>query len=66
MSTSSCLINFQMLPKLEKEVFEWENKYKAMEAIKRSKEKVKALKNELAWSYVHAAEEVWFYFIILL
>ena len=50
-----------MLPKLEKEVFEWENKYKAMEAIKRSKEKVKALKNELAWSYVHAAEEVRFY-----
>ena len=46
------------MPKLEKEVRDWEHKFKAMDAIKDAKSKVKALKNEMAWSYVNATKTV--------
>ncbi|XP_067678031.1 structural maintenance of chromosomes protein 6-like isoform X2 [Haliotis asinina] len=44
------------LPVLEKEVLEWEHKFKSLDAIDELKKKVKNLKNEMAWSLVAAKE----------
>ena len=51
----------QTLPKLEKEVFDWEQKYKSLTAIDELKNKVKQLKNELAWAWVIEKEKVQIY-----
>ncbi|ESP03334.1 hypothetical protein LOTGIDRAFT_137540, partial [Lottia gigantea] len=40
------------LPILEKEVLKWEQRFKAFNALDMLKERVKQLKNELAWSIV--------------
>ena len=42
----------QMLPKLEKEVLEWEQKYKSLTAIDDLKKKIDKLKEEMAWAFV--------------
>ncbi|XP_048256019.1 structural maintenance of chromosomes protein 6-like isoform X1 [Haliotis rufescens] len=44
------------LPTLEKEVLEWEHKFKSLDAIDELKKNVKHLKNEMAWSLVAAKE----------
>jgi hypothetical protein len=49
---------FQSLPKLEAEVIDWEQKFKALEALDSLKEKVKRLKNEMAWAFVTEKEKV--------
>ncbi|CAI9728495.1 maintenance of chromosomes 6-like isoform X2 [Octopus vulgaris] len=42
----------ESFPELESEVKEWEKKYKAFSALENQKEKIKALKSEMAWSLV--------------
>ena len=48
----------QTLPKLEKEVLDWEQKYKSLTAIDDLRKKMAALKNELAWAWVIDKEKV--------
>ncbi len=43
---------------LEKRVREYERKFKALDAIRNAKDKVARLRGELAWAWVHAAEQV--------
>ena len=49
---------FKMLPKLEKEVLEWEQKYKSLTAIDDLKKKIDKLKEEMAWAFVIDKEKV--------
>ena len=49
---------WQVLPALEKEVREWEQKFRVMDAIKNAKDKLKRLKQEMAWSYVNMTRSV--------
>ncbi|KAL5021926.1 hypothetical protein ScPMuIL_001081, partial [Solemya velum] len=42
----------QTLPHLEEEVLEWEQKFKALDALDELKTKVQQLKEEMAWSFV--------------
>ena len=55
----TCNFRFvQTLPQLEKEVEELEKKYKAFTSVDVLEEKIKNLKNELAWSFVQENEKV--------
>ncbi|KAK3592068.1 hypothetical protein CHS0354_019324 [Potamilus streckersoni] len=47
----------QTLPKLEKEVLQWEQKFKALNAIDNLREKTKRLKDEMAWAFVIEKEK---------
>ncbi|KAJ8311272.1 hypothetical protein KUTeg_011176 [Tegillarca granosa] len=46
-----------ILPKLEKEVLDWEQKFKALDCLDNLQEKVRKLKNEMAWSCVIEKEK---------
>ncbi len=48
----------ETLPNLEREVFEWEEKYKALTSIEDLKEKVDKLKEELIWAVICEREKV--------
>ena len=48
----------QTLPDLEKEVFEWEQKYKAIDSLDNLRQKITHLKNEIAWALIHEKEKV--------
>ena len=37
---------------------EWEQKFRVMDAIKNAKDKLKRLKQEMAWSYVNMTRSV--------
>ncbi|XP_052075729.1 structural maintenance of chromosomes protein 6-like isoform X4 [Mytilus californianus] len=47
----------QMLPKLEKEVLEWEQKFKSLTAIDDLKRKIDRLKEDMAWAFVIEKEK---------
>lgn len=46
------------MPILEKEVLEWEQKYKSLTAIKELQNKIKFLKDNMAWAFVIEKERV--------
>ncbi|XP_060083255.1 structural maintenance of chromosomes protein 6-like [Ylistrum balloti] len=46
----------QSLPILEKEVLDWERKYKSLTAIKELQNKIKELKDSMAWAFVMEKE----------
>ncbi|XP_045158887.2 structural maintenance of chromosomes protein 6-like isoform X2 [Mercenaria mercenaria] len=50
-------VKMQTLPKLEKEVLDWEQKYKSLTAIKELENKTKRLKEEMAWALVIEKEK---------
>lgn len=43
---------------LEKEVLQWEQKFKSLTAVDDLKDKIQRLRNELAWSLVIQKEKV--------
>ncbi|XP_041357126.1 structural maintenance of chromosomes protein 6-like isoform X2 [Gigantopelta aegis] len=45
------------LPSLEREVLEWEQKFKALDALEELRDKVKKLKHEMAWAFVCEKEK---------
>ena len=47
-----------MLPSLEREVLEWEQKFKALDALDELRDKVVKLKHEMAWAFVCEKEKV--------
>ena len=47
-----------MLPKLEKEVLDWEQKFKSLTAIDDLKKKIDRLKEDMAWAFVSEKEKV--------
>ncbi|OPL33102.1 hypothetical protein AM593_08755, partial [Mytilus galloprovincialis] len=47
----------QMLPKLEKEVLDWEQKFKSLTAIDDLKKKIDRLKEDMAWAFVSEKEK---------
>ena len=55
-----------MLPKLEKEVLEWEQKFKSLTAIDDLKRKIDKLKEEMAWAFVIEKEKVHVFFNLFL
>ncbi|KAK7485360.1 hypothetical protein BaRGS_00023459 [Batillaria attramentaria] len=47
----------KMMPKLKVEVCKWEDKFKNLGAISDLREKVKSLKQEMAWAFVYEKEK---------
>nr|KAG5698335.1 hypothetical protein BaRGS_010921 [Batillaria attramentaria] len=47
----------KMMPKLKAEVCKWEDKFKNLGAISDLREKVKSLKQEMAWAFVYEKEK---------
>lgn len=52
------IVDSQHLPKLQKEVSDWEQKFKAFEAIEDLRKKIGNLKDEMAWAVVSEKEKV--------
>ncbi len=52
------MLLLQTLPTIEKEVFEWQQKYKALQGLEDLKEKVEKLKREMAWAHILVREKV--------
>ena len=48
----------QTLPTLEKEVTEWEHKYKALSSLKNLQNKLEKLKEEFIWALISEQEKV--------
>lgn len=49
-----------MLPDLEKEVSEWEKRYRAVKSLDSLRDKIDKLKDEMAWAQVIEVEQVRF------
>ena len=48
----------QTMPSLQKEVQEWEQKFKSFQGIEDLRKQVESLKKEMAWAIIYEKEKV--------